>query len=500
MRNLPFEHFFARIAGRFSVNGPVFCQFMRKQCCHIFRLSLAPFCGAWLLLGLRLGLGLCLIALALPLTAWAQNPPAKPKEIEQAISEAQSKAAAGKAGLSKLSDRERDLNAGLAAAEDRISTLERDLAQREAQLEILETAQKDNLRTYDVLAASKAETESELLALLSFLWPVHNLQESVGLRDGALWSDAEREYTWTAELMRAIAHKQAALKEHEAALSDNLSQREVLSRELRDQVAAIRADKETLLADMLKFNQDLAVVRQEKQDLESTLLSINQTIDNLNVQLELSAAAEAAAAEAARAEAARAEAARVEAARAEEAQRRAQAQTQAQSGEKTSGGKPETVAAATAESDKNAAADSGLSSGAVAGSGTGTGGIVKGKTPWPAKGRVVVRYAPGASPPVRGIGMSMAANGEVRAVAWGKVVHSDVLRGLGYVVVLMHPKQYYTVYAHLTGSPYKVGQEVKQGAVLGRAGHYPPAGGPGIYFELRSHEKAVNPETWLARR
>ncbi len=471
---------------------------MCRQCCHIFRLRLAPFCGPWLHLGLCLTLGLFVGALALPLTVWAQNPPAKPREIEQAISEAQNKAAAGKAGLSKLSDRERDLNAGLASAEDRISTLERDLAQREAQLEILETAQKDNLRTYDVLAASKAETESELLALLSFLWPVHNLQESVGLRDGALWSDAEREYTWTAELMRAIAQKQAALKEHEAALSDNLSQREVLSRELRDQVAAIRADKEALLADMLKFNQDLAAVRQEKQDLESTLLSINQTIDNLNVQLELSAAAEAAAAEAARAEAARAEAARAEAARAAEAQRRAQAQ--AQSGEKTSDDKPQTVAAATAGSDKNAAADSGLSSGAVAGSGSGTGGIVKGKTPWPAKGKVVVRYAPGASPPVRGIGMSMAANGEVRAVAWGKVVHSDVLRGLGYVVVLMHPKQYYTVYAHLTGSPYKVGQEVKQGAVLGRAGHYPPAGGPGIYFELRSHEKAVNPETWLARR
>ena len=441
---------------------------MSQKRCSLCNFRFAPLRVAALCLALSLVCGL--LALALPSAALAQNPPAKPKEIEKAISAAKSQAEAGQAGLSRLTDRERKLNSDL--------------------------------------AASKAETGSELLALLSFLWPVHNLQESVGMRDGSLWSEAEREYTWTSELMRAIAEKQAALKEHESALSENLSQREVLSRELRDQVAAIRADKEALLADMLKFNQELASVRQEKQDLESTLLSITRTIDDLNVQLELSAAAEAAAAEAARAEAARAEAARAEAARSEAARAQAErAQTEARNAENSGSGgeKSQTVASAAASSSSGSSSGSGksadadLSSGQVASAG-GTGGIVKGKTPWPAKGKVVVRYAPGASPPVRGIGLSLAANAEVRAVAWGKVVHSDVLRGLGYVVVLMHPKQYYTVYAHLTGSPYKVGQEVKQGAVLGRAGHYPPAGGPGIYFELRSHEKAVNPETWLSRR
>ena len=434
----------------------------------------------------RLGaLVLFMAALILPLSVGAEKAPPKPKEIEQAISAAKDKAAAGKAGLTQLTDRERKLNADLAATEDRISALEKDLTRQQSELDILEKAQKDNLHAYDVLSASKEETEQELLALLAFLWPVHNLQESVGLRDGALWSDAEREYVWTAEIMRSIAQKQALLKENESALSSNLSQREVLFRQLRDQVAVIRADKDALLATTLKFNQELAAVREEKQDLESTLRSIDKTIGDLNIQLELSAAEEA------RAEAARAEAARAEAARA------AAAQKQAQGTEKTSADKTQTVAAAGSATGKNADADSGA--GARAGSGSGTGGIAKGKTPWPAKGKVVVRYAPGASPPVRGIGLSLGGGAEVKAVAWGKVVHSDVLRGLGYVVVLMHPKQFYTVYAHLNGSAYKVGQEVKQGAVLGKAGHYPPAGGPGLYFELRSHEKAVNPEIWLSR-
>ncbi len=417
----------------------------------------------------------------------------KPGEIKAAIKEAKSKAEEGKAGLTRLTDRERELNAGLAAAEDRISVLEKNLTLQETQLGVLESAHEENARAYDVLVASKGEAEKDLLDLLSFLWPLYNMQDSVGARDGTLWSDVEREYTWTAELMRAIAEKQAVLKENEAALSENLSQREVLARQLRDQVAIIKTDKETLLADMLKFNQELSSIRQEKRDLESTLQSINDTIDKLNVQLEISAAAEAEAARAA--QAAKAEAAAREARAAKEAARAAaKEKAEKDSAEKTQ------VAAAEKGSGKSGAdalADKNAEDASV--SGKGTGSIAKGKTPWPARGKVVVHYAPDASPPVHGIGLALNDGTPVKAVAWGKVVHSDVLRGLGYVVVLMHPKQYYTVYAHLTGSKYKVGQEVKQGEVLGRAGLYPPAGGAGIYFELRSHEKAVNPEAWLSR-
>ncbi len=420
----------------------------------------------------------------------------KPGEIKAAIKEAKSKAEEGKAGLTRLTDRERELNAGLAEAEDRISVLEKNLTLQETQLEVLESAHQENARAYDVLVASKGEAEKDLLNLLVFLWPLYNVQDSVGARDGSLWSDIEREYTWTAELMRAIAEKQAVLRENEAALSENLSQREVLARQLRDQVALIRTDKDALLADMLKFNQELSSVRQEKRDLESTLQSINETIDKLNVQLEISAAEEAEAARAA--EAAKAEA-RARAARDAQAAKEAARAAAKEKAEKDSAGKTQVAAAGKDSGKGGAGAVAEKDTDAAPVSGKGTGSIAKGKTPWPARGKVVVHYAPDASPPVHGIGLALNEGAPVKAVAWGKVVHSDVLRGLGYVVVLMHPKQYYTVYAHLTGSKYKVGQEVKQGEVLGRAGLYPPAGGAGVYFELRSHEKAVNPETWLSR-
>ena len=124
----------------------------------------------------------------------------------------------------------------------------------------------------------------------------------------------------------------------------------------------------------------------------------------------------------------------------------------------------------------------------------------KGKMPWPASGQVVAKYAPSGSPPVNGIGLALNNGDVVKAVSWGKVVHNDILRGMGRVVVLLHDKDYYTVYAYLDESNLRIGQEVKQGQTLGTAGYYPPAKGAGTYFELRYHQKPINPNSWLAAR
>lgn len=125
---------------------------------------------------------------------------------------------------------------------------------------------------------------------------------------------------------------------------------------------------------------------------------------------------------------------------------------------------------------------------------------LKGELPWPARGKLVRRYAPGANPPVRGLGLALREKDEIRSVAAGKVVYNDILRGLGEVVILMHGREYYTVYAHLDDIQVDMGQEVPQGHVLGHAGFYPPANGRGLYFELRFHQKAINPDGWLGKQ
>lgn len=124
-------------------------------------------------------------------------------------------------------------------------------------------------------------------------------------------------------------------------------------------------------------------------------------------------------------------------------------------------------------------------------------GRAKGALPWPIKGRVVQRFNPQAAV-ARGLGLACEPGGKVRAVHWGKVVHDDVLRGFGRVIILMHDEAYYTLYAFLQKSAVSSGQEVDKGQVLGDAGYYPQANGTGLYFELRFRQKPINPELWLA--
>jgi murein DD-endopeptidase MepM/ murein hydrolase activator NlpD len=123
--------------------------------------------------------------------------------------------------------------------------------------------------------------------------------------------------------------------------------------------------------------------------------------------------------------------------------------------------------------------------------------LLRGKLGWPTPGRVVSRFAPEASPPQRGIGLVVADNAPVRAVAWGKVVHNDTLRGFGRVVIVLHSRDYYSLYAFLGDSNVTVGQQVERNETIGSAGYYPAAKGSGLYFELRFRQKPINPEHWF---
>lgn len=122
---------------------------------------------------------------------------------------------------------------------------------------------------------------------------------------------------------------------------------------------------------------------------------------------------------------------------------------------------------------------------------------VKGKLPWPATGKLRARYRPAAQPPSRGVTLGFDGDTSVRAIHWGKVVHNDVLRGIGRVVIIMHANDYYSLYAFLSESSVRIGQDVARGDMIGTSGFVTTINGPGLYFELRHHQKTVNPEEWL---
>ncbi len=122
---------------------------------------------------------------------------------------------------------------------------------------------------------------------------------------------------------------------------------------------------------------------------------------------------------------------------------------------------------------------------------------MKGRLPRPVPGTVRLSYAPGADPPRRGLGFAASDGQRVMAVAAGKVVHNDILRGFGTVLILQHGNNYYSLYAFLGNSPLAVGSNVAAGAAIGTVGWYPAISGPGLYFELRFKQKAINPLPWF---
>ena len=123
--------------------------------------------------------------------------------------------------------------------------------------------------------------------------------------------------------------------------------------------------------------------------------------------------------------------------------------------------------------------------------------LYKRALPWPVQGRLVSGFNPKAKPPVRGLVISAAEGATVQSIFWGKVVHNDTLRGFGHVVIVYHGYDYYSLYAYLSDTHVRNGQEVEKDEPLGMAGYCPKADGPGLYFELRFHQKPINPKTWL---
>jgi len=86
----------------------------------------------------------------------------------------------------------------------------------------------------------------------------------------------------------------------------------------------------------------------------------------------------------------------------------------------------------------------------------------------------------------------------VHAVADGRVVYADWLRGFGNLLILDHGKGYMSLYANNEGLLRKVGDPVRSGDPIARVGASDVAAESGLYFELRRDGKPFDPLGWVA--
>jgi murein DD-endopeptidase MepM/ murein hydrolase activator NlpD len=95
----------------------------------------------------------------------------------------------------------------------------------------------------------------------------------------------------------------------------------------------------------------------------------------------------------------------------------------------------------------------------------------------------------------RGIDIRAAYGQEVSSAANGRVVSAGTEGGYGQTVVIEHAGGVRTRYAHLSMTTVAAGDEVREGQVVGRAGHSGRATGTHLHFEVTTAGgDALNPE------
>jgi len=131
---------------------------------------------------------------------------------------------------------------------------------------------------------------------------------------------------------------------------------------------------------------------------------------------------------------------------------------------------------------------------------------LKGKLPWPLKGKIVASYN---SRPVAGrariTGVQMAPRSQkgkgrqVKAIGSGQVRYSDWFGGYGLMMIVDHGDGLISVYAHNDALYLQMGEWVEADEALAEAGSTGWIENVRLYFEVRDKGKPVNPADWCRK-
>jgi murein DD-endopeptidase MepM/ murein hydrolase activator NlpD len=113
-------------------------------------------------------------------------------------------------------------------------------------------------------------------------------------------------------------------------------------------------------------------------------------------------------------------------------------------------------------------------------------------------GQTVVYGTSEAIVVLQGIWIEGPVGTEVTASGTGVVVDAgNVPDGMGRFVVLSHENGYKTTYAHLDQISVKVGDQVKQGGLVGTLGNSGTIGRNALYFSIEQEGTALNPANFF---
>jgi septal ring factor EnvC (AmiA/AmiB activator) len=128
---------------------------------------------------------------------------------------------------------------------------------------------------------------------------------------------------------------------------------------------------------------------------------------------------------------------------------------------------------------------------------------LRGRLPLPTRGRILARYGEQqnlGNLRWRGLLIGGREGQDVIAVAPGRVVYADWLRGFGLLLILEHGDGYMTLYGHNQSLHKGVGDWVEAGEVIASLGSTGDVTQPELYFEIRHNGEPRDPLSWCHTR
>jgi len=461
--------------------------------------------------------------------AWAQRQTERSRQkvaAEKQRAGIQQKLEAIKRDISRTESAKEDAADTLAESEAAISDANRALRDLDAEQGETNTRLQDLARQGSELEQTIAAQKKQLGKLMREHYVAGNEDRIKLLLSG----DNPNRISRDLQLMAYVSQAQARLLE---SLRGNLAQVEAnrdkvenaqqeleeIAQEQRDQKALLEKEKARRAALLNSLSSQLADQRKQASRLEQDEERMSGLVDRLTRLIREQAEAErkrqiALAAAKAKAEAeakakAEARARALAAARAKAAAERAERERIARQNAKP-GTKPEPIPAPREEEPKIVEQPRPVEKPApetapppevtlAPAAPNGAFAAMKGRMSAPVGGSVVARFGGrrGDGPTWKGTFIKAPEGAEVRAVAAGRIVHADWMRGFGNLIIIDHGGEYLSIYGNNQTLLKRPGDTVRAGETIASAGNTGGNEESGLYFELRHRGKAFDPAGWV---
>jgi len=448
---------------------------------------------------LRIRLLTAPLLLALAAAALAQAP--KPTERSRQKQAAESERAELRQKLSALKQSIDQTESAHSRAADALADSESAISRADRALHDLATEQKQTqarlerlTQRHAELSATVADQQAQLARLLRGQYAAGNEDRMKLLLSGDNPNRINRDLHYYGYVSRAqtalLEALRANLQEVESNRADTLNAKAELDEiagEQRDQKALLETEKARRATLLAQLSGQLARQRKEAGNVARDEQRLGKLVERLSQLIEEQRKAEAAAREKLRQQ-------QLAKARAEAEKRRQAAAAKAPPGtnpDAIDDDEPPPQTVARNELTPQPGGQSGRSFASL-----------RGQLRLPLAGDITARFGSrrGDGPGGKGVFIRAAEGSPVKAVADGRVVFAEWLRGFGNLIIVDHGSQYLTIYGNNQALLKRPGDPVQSGDVIASSGNTGGSEESGLYFEMRHQGRAFDPLEWVTTR